>query len=66
MFDDLKKHCPDWKDEEAIRGYLNKILDKEAFDNSGLIYGMGHAVYTESDPRQLILKEYAESFKYHV
>lgn len=60
MFDDLKKHCPDWKDEEAIRGYLNKILDKEAFDNSGLIYGMGHAVYTESDPRQLILKEYAE------
>ncbi len=43
-----------------MREYLIKILDKEAFDKSGLIYGMGHAVYTESDPRQVILKEYAQ------
>lgn len=60
MFEDIKEHCPDWNDLDALREYLNKILDKEAFDNSGLIYGMGHAVYTESDPRQVILKEYAE------
>lgn len=60
MFDDIKAHCPDWKNLDEIRAYLIKILDKEAFDKSGLIYGMGHAVYTESDPRQVILKEYAE------
>lgn len=60
MFDDIKAHCPDWKDLDTIRTYLIKILDKQAFDQSGLIYGMGHAVYTESDPRQIILKEYAE------
>lgn len=60
MFDDIKENCPDWNDLEALREYLIKILDKEAFDKSGLIYGMGHAIYTESDPRQVILKEYAE------
>lgn len=59
MFDDLKENCPDWNDLDAIRDYLNKILDKSAFDKSGLIYGMGHAVYTISDPRQVVLKEYA-------
>lgn len=60
MFDELKSECPDWNDLDAITTYLGKILDKQAFDKSGLIYGMGHAVYTESDPRQVILKEYAE------
>lgn len=60
MFDDIKQHCTDWKDKAQISEYLTKILDKEAFDQSGLIYGMGHAVYTESDPREVILKKYAK------
>jgi len=60
MFSDLKGNVPDWKDEGAIRDYLSKILDKEAFDKSGLIYGMGHAVYTLSDPRKVILKKSAQ------
>lgn len=60
MFDDIKSHCHDWDDEEQICSYLKKILNKEAFDRSGLIYGMGHAVYTESDPREVILKKYAQ------
>lgn len=59
MFADIKEHCPDWKNEDEIREYLRKILSKEAFDRTGLIYGMGHAVYTLSDPRQVILKKYA-------
>ena len=48
MFDDIKEHCKDWNNEEQIKEYLNKILNREAFDESGLIYGMGHAVYTLS------------------
>lgn len=60
MFDAIKEHVTDWKDEESLRKYLQAILDKKAFDNSGLIYGMGHAVYTLSDPRQVILKEFAK------
>ncbi len=56
MFEDMKKHVNDWNDDEAISNYLEKILDKQAFDGKGLIYGMGHAVYTISDPRQKILK----------
>ena len=56
MFEDLKKNVKDWEDEDAIAQYLEKLLDKEAFDKKGLIYGMGHAVYTISDPRQVILK----------
>lgn len=59
MFDDIKKNVSDWENESEIHDYMNKILDKEAFDHSGLIYGMGHAVYTLSDPRAQILKEYA-------
>lgn len=59
MFDDLKKNCPDYEDEGAISAYLERLLDKKAFDKAGLIYGMGHAVYTESDPREVILKRYA-------
>lgn len=59
MFRDIKSHVSNWKDEEALRSYLVRILRKEAFDRAGLIYGIGHAVYTESDPRAMILKEYA-------
>lgn len=61
MFDDLKQHISDWTDEEALRKYLNDILEKKAFDHAGLIYGMGHAVYTESDPRAVVLKKYAKA-----
>ncbi|NBK90840.1 citrate/2-methylcitrate synthase [bacterium 1XD21-13] len=59
MFKDIKEHVTDWRDEAALRSYLTCILRKEAFDKAGLIYGIGHAVYTESDPRAVILKEYA-------
>ena len=56
MFEDLKQNVSDWTDDDAIERYLTKLLDREAFDKKGLIYGMGHAVYTISDPRQRILK----------
>ncbi len=59
MFRDMKQNIKDWSDESEITAYLEKILDKKAFDHSGLIYGMGHAVYTLSDPREVILKKYA-------
>lgn len=61
MFDDIKANVKDWKNEEEVAEYLKKILRKEAFDRSGLIYGMGHAVYTLSDPREVILKKFAKS-----
>ena len=60
MFTDIKEHCSDWDNKDEICTYLNKILDKEAFDHAGLIYGMGHAVYTNSDPRAVILKKFAK------
>lgn len=60
MFDDIKASVKDWDNEDEIRLYLHKILNKEAFDHSGLIYGMGHAVYTLSDPREKLLKSFAE------
>ncbi|MDO4345487.1 MAG: citrate/2-methylcitrate synthase [Eubacteriales bacterium] len=59
MFADIKAHISDWKDEEEVAAYLKKILNKQAFDKTGLIYGMGHAVYTLSDPREVILKSFA-------
>jgi len=59
MFDDIKNNLTDFSDEN-IKAYLSDILDKKAFDNSGLIYGMGHAVYSLSDPRAEILKDYAK------
>ena len=59
MFKDMKEHISDYKDDSKIEEYLLKILNKEAFDRSGLIYGMGHAVYTLSDPREIILKDFA-------
>ena len=61
MFDEIKANVRNWGNEDAIRDYLLKIMNKEAFARTGLIYGMGHAVYTLSDPRAVILKEYARS-----
>ena len=61
MFEDIKENVHNWEDREAIRCYLEKICKKEAFNRSGLIYGMGHAIYTLSDPRGVILKEYAHN-----
>lgn len=61
MFEDIKEHVKDWKDEEEVGMYLAKILNKEAFDHSGLIYGMGHAVYSLSDPRARIFKRFVKS-----
>jgi len=59
MMEDIKNNVSDWSDEEEVEHYLTKILKKEAFDRSGLIYGIGHAVYTMSDPRAILLKEKA-------
>lgn len=59
MFDDLKLNVKDWENESQIRDYLHRLLNGEAFDRSGLIYGVGHAVYSISDPRAEIFKEYA-------
>jgi len=61
MFDDLRATVTDWDDEDEIEAYLLRVLDKEAFDRSGLIYGMGHPVYSVSDPRTIILREYARA-----
>ncbi len=55
MMEDIKSNVSDWEDEREISAYLNKILNKEAFDGSGLVYGIGHAVYTKSDPRAKVL-----------
>ena len=60
MFADIKRCCPDYEDEKTLTKYLEGMLDKKVFDKSGLIYGMGHAVYTLSDPREVILKSYAK------
>ena len=59
-FDDMKSHVKDWTDEEEVSNYLRKLLHKEAFDQKGLIYGMGHAVYSISDPRARIFKTFVE------
>ncbi len=59
MFTEIKENVKDWKDDEEVYDYLKKILNKEAGDGSGLIYGMGHAIYTQSDPRALVLKKNA-------
>ena len=60
MFADIKEHLKDWNDEEEVEKYLAKILNKEAFDKPGLIYGMGHAVYSISDPRARVFKKFVE------
>lgn len=60
MFDDMKQNISDWTDEDAITDYLSRLLSKEAFDKSGLIYGMGHAVYSISDPRANIFRGFVD------
>ena len=60
MMNEIKQNVKDWKDSEEVSAYLMKILNKEAFDKTGLIYGMGHAVYTISDPRAVLLKRNAK------
>ncbi|MFT4143066.1 MAG: citrate/2-methylcitrate synthase [Mobilitalea sp.] len=61
MFDDMKENIKDWTDEEEVSTYLADLLNKKAFDKSGLIYGMGHAVYSLSDPRANVFKQYVKS-----
>ena len=60
MINDIKSHVKDWNDDDEISAYLSKLLNKEAFDNSGLIYGIGHAVYSLSDPRAEVFKSFVE------
>ena len=61
MFKDIEEHVTNWDDDDEVTEYLTKILNREAFDGKGLIYGIGHAVYTESDPRCVILMKYAQA-----
>lgn len=61
MMNDLKKNVADTKDEEQVKFYLEKLVDKQAFDNKGLIYGMGHAIYSVSDPRAQVFKEFVKA-----
>ncbi len=60
MFEVMKKEIKDWTDEEEVTAYLLKLLHKEAFDHAGLIYGVGHAIYSKSDPRAVIMKSFVE------
>ena len=60
MMEDLRRNVEDTTDEDAVRAYLYRLLNKEAFDKSGLIYGMGHAVYSISDPRAKVFKSFVE------
>ena len=61
MFDNIRKNVQDWTDEEEIREYLSKMLDKQVFDRTGLIYGVGHAVYSKADPRAEVFRSCVES-----
>ncbi len=60
MFEDMKEKVSDWTDDDEVSAYLTALLHKEAFDKAGLIYGMGHAVYSISDPRANVLKSFVE------
>ncbi len=60
MFENIKENIRDWKDDDEIAAYLQKILHKEAFDKAGLVYGIGHAIYSVSDPRAKIFKGFVE------
>jgi citrate synthase len=60
MMENIKQHVKNWDDENEVTAYLAKIIKRKAFDKSGLIYGIGHAVYTLSDPRAVLLKKKAE------
>lgn len=59
MIDDIAAHVSDWESDDEVASYLKLILQRRAFDHSGLIYGLGHAVYTVTDPRAEIVKQYA-------
>lgn len=61
MFEEMKSELSDWKDEDAVKAYLQRLLNKDAFDHAGLIYGVGHAVYSKSDPRAVLFKQFVES-----
>ena len=58
MMDDIRKNVSDYSDKEALCDYLTRIINKDAFDKKGLVYGMGHAIYSLSDPRERVFKEY--------
>ena len=60
MFEEMKQEVSDWTDEEEVSDYLRRLLHKEAFDHAGLIYGVGHAIYSKSDPRAVIFKTFVE------
>ena len=60
MMDDIRKHVKNYEDKDAISAYLKKIIDKEAFDKKGLVYGMGHAIYSVSDPREKVFRRFVE------
>lgn len=60
MMEDIRAHVPDYNDTDALKDYLSKIVERKAFDNRGLIYGMGHAIYAISDPRARAFKEFVE------
>ena len=60
MMEDIRAHVSDYSDRDEIRSYIEKIVDKEAFDKKGLVYGMGHAIYSLSDPREKVFKGYVE------
>ena len=64
MFEDMKRNIKDYSDEKAICDYLRALLHKQAFDRAGLIYGMGHAVYSLSDPRARVFKKFVEKLAY--
>lgn len=60
MFEDMKTQVKDWKDDDEICAYIERLLNKDAFDKSGLVYGIGHAVYSLSDPRALVFRSFVE------
>jgi len=60
MFEDIKKNVKNWASDEEIEDYIDKIISKEAFDRTGLVYGIGHAVYSVSDPRAIIMSHHVE------
>lgn len=61
MFEDIKKNISDWSDEAEVTAYIDKIVNKQAFDKTGLVYGIGHAIYSVSDPRAQVFKEYVKN-----
>ena len=56
----MRSHVKDWGDRDEVKNYLEQLVDKQAFDRKGLIYGMGHAVYSLSDPRARVFKSFVE------